>query len=478
MKRIRLNFFQKTFLLTIAMLLLVTTIAYVILYALLPQFYKQYKTEQYDGLITELIEDISTFQSPTEEAALLTSFAEENSVFIVVLNESDEPVYFSSQGTYFVVERSVTDTSEEQHTELDGEPSNTASENDVILIDNTYVFNEETRYLQIMIPLQPLTEAKDVIINIYPFAALICVIFSLLVALLFSKSVVSPIQKIRLATKEMARLEPNAEISIDSEDEIGELSDDINRLYHELLGTINTLKQEIDKVSASENKKIDFLRTVSHELKTPLASANALIEGIIYEIPPYDKNQKEYLHECKTFLNKAIYLTKESLNLSQDDYKESATVCDLRELIAEVSSGYKVILRSKQISYIETLPDKCYISTRIYTFSRVLSNIFSNAANYTPEKGEIQVRYVNNPMTKQAMLIIENTCTPIAEEELARLFSPFSSGPEHHKSSNGLGLYIVMQLLDSLHMEYTFKPSDDNTRMVFTIYLQNQEIRS
>ena len=146
--------------------------------------------------------------------------------------------------------------------------------------------------------LQPLDEAKDVIINIYPIAVLVCIIFSLAFSYIFSYMFVRPIRKIRKATLEMTKLSPDISITVSSHDEIGQLSRDINMLYQELKGTIDTLKIEIDKYTNSENKKIDFLRTVSHELKNPLASANALIEGIIYDVPPYNQNQKQYLLEC------------------------------------------------------------------------------------------------------------------------------------------------------------------------------------
>ena len=52
-------------------------------------------------------------------------------------------------------------------------------------------------------------------------------------------------------------------------DEIGGLANDINSLYQSLLVTIRNLEEEKDKVQLVEKEKIDFLRTASHELKTP-----------------------------------------------------------------------------------------------------------------------------------------------------------------------------------------------------------------
>ena len=70
----------------------------------------------------------------------------------------------------------------------------------------------------------------------------------------------------------MLKLEPDAKAIVSSKDEIGALATDINNLYQSLLLTIRNLELEKEKVSLAEKEKIDFLRTASHELKTPLTS--------------------------------------------------------------------------------------------------------------------------------------------------------------------------------------------------------------
>lgn len=78
---------------------------------------------------------------------------------------------------------------------------------------------------------------------------------------------VRPIRKIRKATLEMTKLSPDISITVSSQDEIGQLSRDINMLYQELKGTIDTLKTEIDKYTNSENKKLTFLELFHMNLK-------------------------------------------------------------------------------------------------------------------------------------------------------------------------------------------------------------------
>lgn len=468
MKHFKLNIFWKTFISITFILLAITVIAYTLLYALLPHFYKEYKHDQFEEYASQLIENLET-ADVSDEYNILTDFANEYFVSIVVREQdkNGKIVYNLTQKSSVAVKDEIIDNGKEEIEWNEQIDSHTDKNNNLSLNFN-YNIKNQLRFLEIDVTLQPLDEAKDVIINIYPIAVLVCIIFSLAFSYIFSYMFVRPIRKIRKATLEMTKLSPDISITVSSHDEIGQLSRDINMLYQELKGTIDTLKIEIDKYTNSENKKIDFLRTVSHELKNPLASANALIEGIIYDVPPYNQNQKQYLLECKTFLEKAIELTKESLNLSRYEYKEEECEKNLKDVVTAVAGDYKVIIKSKQIEYSENIPDSIKIVTKVNLFSKVLANIFSNAANYTNRYGKIEVFIeTNNDSNK---LIIANTCTPLTEDELSKLFIPFNNNYDND-NSNGLGLYIVKQLLLILHMRYEFVPTKLGDGMKFVIYL-------
>jgi len=267
----------------------------------------------------------------------------------------------------------------------------------------------------------------------------------------------------------MSRLEPNVTIPNKSLDEIGFLAHDISQLYNQLHGTITTLEQEVSRYSDAENKKIEFLQSVAHEMKTPLASANALLEGIIYEVSPYHDNQKQYLKECRDFLEKTIQLTKESLNLSEQ-YKKPEEVYNLADIIKETSNLYSVIFKVKQLSYHEdvpgngNIPGNIFIRTKKHLLSKVLSNLFSNAASYTNPGGRVEVSY------HDGILTIFNTCEPLSKEQVHEIFKPLmTQNTEEH--ATGLGLFIVKQLLRQLKIKFEFVPASDKTGMEFRLYL-------
>jgi len=330
----------------------------------------------------------------------------------------------------------------------------------------TFDYTTNTGYnrtLEVSIPLSPLADAQVVIMSMYPFAILLSIAFALIAAFIFSRWIANPIKQIQAATSKMSLLEPNVTIATKSQDEIGVLSQDISQLYAQLHGTIVTLEQEISRYSDAENKKIEFLQSVSHEMKNPLASANALLEGIIYEVPPYHDNQKQYLEECREFLQQTIQLTKESLNLSEQ-YKKPEALYNLADIIKETSDLYSVIFLVKQLSYHEYVPEDISIRTKKHLLSKVLSNLFSNAANYTAEGGQVRVSF------NDSVLTVFNSCEPLSEEQVDEIFKPLmtQNTAEH---ATGLGLFIVKQLLRQLNIEFTFTASADKTGMEFKLWL-------
>lgn len=71
-------------------------------------------------------------------------------------------------------------------------------------------------------------------------------------------------------------------------------------------------------------------------------------------------------------------------------------------------------------------------------------------------------------------IIVENECQPIPTEHLKRIFEPFYR-PDYARNradgGNGLGLYIVASILDTLHCSYSFSPMDKPLGMRFVITL-------
>ena len=323
-----------------------------------------------------------------------------------------------------------------------------------VLSEGTYVDGMSSAIRTAAIPRN--TEIAHTILRSLPYTIAICIVVSLLCAYFFSKAITNPIKGILDATNHMAVLDRKAACKTATDDEIGILANQINQLYQNLLSTIEHLQEEKDKVSEAEKQKIDFLRSASHELKTPVTALNAMLENMILKVGKYS-DYEEYLPLCKERTEQLSKMISEVLDASKlgttaaEEPQALAVDCYLSELCKQ----YRLIAQANGISFQEAFPETFTITLPPKTFARAFSNILSNAVAYTLPGHSIFVRIDGRK------LIVENECEPISAEHLKHIFEPFYR-PDYARNQNdggnGLGLYIVASILDSLKLSYSLEP--------------------
>ncbi len=321
-----------------------------------------------------------------------------------------------------------------------------------------------------------ITVAKEQIVTeavqrALPISLSCSLLISVVCSLLLSKGISGPIQEISAATARMRKLDKTAGCRVYAKDEIGSLAQNINSLYRDLLSTIEHLECEKDRVSELERSKADFLRTASHELKTPVTALNATLENMILGVGKY-QDYGAYLPECKEMVEQLAVMIHDILETSKPGLAaqwEEPVQTDLADLLAALCEPYRMIAAAHQIAFSLELPDSFPVRLPVKEFSKAVSNVLANAVAYTEAGKSVSVSLAGNS------LVIENECLPISSEEIPRLFEPFYR-PDFSRSrdtgGNGLGLYIVDTIFKTLHIPYAFAPMERPSGMRFTIPLR------
>ena len=317
---------------------------------------------------------------------------------------------------------------------------------------------------------EPARLMKSAMLRALPLSVICCVFLSVLCAYFFSKGTTSSIRQLSKAVKKMSELDKSAQCRISSQDELGELANDVNQLYHRLLCMIENLELEKEKTSENERAKIDFLRSASHELKTPVTALNAMLENMILGVGRY-QDYDDCLPECKAIterLSEMIHEILETSKLSVSTKNAALTEINVSELLASLCEPYQLIAATHGVQFRLKIDDAVSVELPIHEFSKALSNILGNAVAYTPNGKCVSV------YLRAHMIVVENECTPISKEELPHLFEPFYR-PDFSRSretgGNGLGLYIVATLFRALNVPYSFTPMEQPQGMRFTIQL-------
>lgn len=289
-----------------------------------------------------------------------------------------------------------------------------------------------------------------------------------IVFILFSRGITTPILSLSKSANQMSKLKTDAKAAVLSTDEIGALATDINNLYQSLLLTIRNLELEKEKVSLAEKEKIDFLRTASHELKTPVTELNATLENMILGIGKY-RDYETYLPKCKEITEQLGDMIRDILNASRLQTQGNNEPCSnfsLRSLLTELCEPYRLIAEAKGVKFKIELSSDAFVYLPEGQLKKAISNILSNAVNYTEAGQSILVVFDKNKLS------VSNECSVLPPEQLQHIFEPFYRPDLAHSQAtggNGLGLYIVQKILDKLRLKYQFVPMPNDRGMSFTI---------
>lgn len=272
-------------------------------------------------------------------------------------------------------------------------------------------------------------QAKNLSLQFLPYSLILSLCFSAIVSFVYAKSIKNYVVEIKRVTDQMMALDKKARLEIDSNDEIGQLKAQINDLYETLLDSISNLELKNKEILRLEKIKYNFFKGASHELKTPLASLKIILENMKYNVGKY-KNRDVYIDDCIDLVDHLTKSIQQILSVySIENLKDDEEIVCIKNELSRVLQKYDVLIHQKELRIQNDVKDETmYIGKTALNI--ILSNLISNAINYTYEKGVIQIGI------EQDYFYIQNKQDPTQPK------------------GNGLGLYIVRNLLDNYKMKY------------------------
>ena len=290
------------------------------------------------------------------------------------------------------------------------------------------------------------SQAKNLSLQFLPYSLILSLCFSAIVSFVYAKSIKNYVVEIKRVTDQMMALDKKACLAIDSNDEIGQLKAQINDLYETLLDSISNLELKNKEILRLEKIKYNFFKGASHELKTPLASLKIILENMKYNVGKY-KNRDVYIDDCIDLVDHLTKSIQQILSVySIENLKDDEEIVCIKNELSRVLQKYDVLIHQKELRIQNDVKDETmYIGKTALNI--ILSNLISNAINYTYEKGMIQIGI------EQDYFYIQNKQDPTQPK------------------GNGLGLYIVRNLLDNYKMKYEVIEGED---FIFKIQFKQQ----
>ncbi|HBO24952.1 MAG TPA: two-component sensor histidine kinase [Providencia sp.] len=286
--------------------------------------------------------------------------------------------------------------------------------------------------------------------QLFGWQSLILFLLSALLVTLFTRMIIGPVKAIE---RMINRLGTG-----------GSLANNLERFKGPR--ELRTIAQRIiwlsERLEWLESQRHEFLRHISHELKTPLASMREGTELLADEVAgPLTSSQREVV-EILDHSSKHLQQLIEQLldyNRKLADEPPEAQHIDLKKLIEDIVNAHNLPARAKNIKTdIRLKVEHCFAEPTL--LGRVIDNIYSNAVHYGGESGNI---WISSRRTDNKLLIeVANTGTPIPESEQNMIFEPFYQGSLQRKGAvkgSGLGLSIAHDCIKQMGGELSLVPN-------------------
>jgi PAS domain S-box-containing protein len=236
------------------------------------------------------------------------------------------------------------------------------------------------------------------------------------------------------------------------------------------------VQRDISQQKELDRLKDEFVSNVSHELRTPIANVKLYINLLTRGKPEkYD----DYLQTLRREAARLEKLIEDLLDLSRLDLSTTPLILesvDVNQLAAQLTADRTELAARKNllIDY-HSESDYHFAQADAALLGQVISNLLTNAINYTPAAGLITVTTAQRTHDNRHWITVtvQDTGPGIPAQDLPHLFDRFYRGVAGRKSGapgTGLGLAISAQIVRKLGGRITVE-SQPGAGAAFTVWL-------
>ena len=391
----KLKLFPKIFIYTLSILGTLVAIAHLFLYFAFPHFYLQERQQELSQKADVLVESLSKVDEQ-EAASALQLYAKNEGITAYLRKESN------GENLQLGSELAIDENSDQ---------------NSVIIEDRQVTTKDgKQMQLQVVTTTESVKQATKVTFRYLPLSLAISIFTAVIFSYIYARKLSKPLMQMSRVTKKMMELDRDARFVNPRADEIGQMEMQINELYEHLLSVIDELEEKNQKMIQLEKTKVDFLRSASHELKTPLAGLRILLENMSLNVGKY-KDRDKYLEESIAKVDQMSVLVQEILALSklQEETLTKEEIA-LDKVLPEWNREFQLLLQEKGLVLEESI-EPFTIEASPIAFRNVWNNLLMNAIKHSSKEGVIRVELKDQDLT------IENPCVPLTKEQIETAFS-------------------------------------------------------
>ncbi|MEM7009867.1 MAG: ATP-binding protein [Verrucomicrobiota bacterium] len=235
---------------------------------------------------------------------------------------------------------------------------------------------------------------------------------------------------------------------------------DVDGMPVELLPIGKRLNHLMERLETSFERERRFSSDLAHELRTPIAELSAMAEAAVRFPHKVPANQHEEVLATSREMERIVESLLALARWEDGSSELEVQTIDLSQIVHECWEHYASNAAERNLDVRIDLPPDKKMETDPSLLRQILNNLFSNAADYTPLGGKVEIH------ANGSGLIVANTVEGLAAEDVPQLFDRFwrhdlsRTGGKH----SGLGLSVAQSCAEVLSLKLSAELEDDVLR--------------
>ena len=235
-------------------------------------------------------------------------------------------------------------------------------------------------------------------------------------------------------------------ISYDARDEFQPVCEDFNEMA-------DRLKNSVEETLKNEQSRKELIAGISHDLRSPLTSIKAYVEGLIDGVAVTPEAQREYLRIIKTKTDDISKMVSQLFIFSKMDtgnYPVNPEVLDIGREITDFVNATREDFKLKGLDVdFYGIPEEIHIYADPVQLRSVFTNILDNSAKYR-DKELAKARISYEAAAGYVSIFIDDNGPGVPADNLPKLFDVFYRGDisrNDPQQGSGLGLAIASKMI-------------------------------
>jgi signal transduction histidine kinase len=263
------------------------------------------------------------------------------------------------------------------------------------------------------------------------------------------RGVMNPLSVLRAGVHEIRDGNLDYRISYHKKDELAPVCEDFNEMA-------TRLSEMVAQRQKDEQSRRELIAGISHDLRTPLTSIKAYVEGIQKGVAATPEKESKYLETISSKAEDLEYIINQLFIFSRLDTGEFPLVCermDIVEVLKSISSGPALEFATGEFDiFYSGSDDPIYCSIDGVQFHNVIQNILGNSVKHT-DKDAVHVEISCAVEDRFAVVTVLDNGPGVPGAAEGRLFEIFYRGDESRQETSkgsGIGLAISKKIIEQL----------------------------